>query len=251
MYILDDLAKMINESMPGETQYAFATYVYRHLGLVGRISITELAKRCSLSAPTISRIIARMGYGSYKEFREVCGDMAYRLEHPPDHGDHFYLGPDNVQMVFEDVLVPSLQQITDEQLDLFLSYLGPHHTTALLGMINMRSVAESIQQNIHTYRDYNVYVPRQTRFIDGLRPSDAVILLSVRGNMLMDAPELEDCLHRCRARKLLVTTSDYRRGTDEFDDVVSLKTNATQYLVNNYLVHLFVDMALCRAGLYD
>lgn len=48
-----------------------------------------------------------------------------------------------------------------------------------------------------------------------------------------------------------MTTSNFDSSGLPFNDVIVLRSPARQHLINNYLMQLFVDMALCRAGLYD
>lgn len=78
-----------------------------------------------------------------------------------------------------------------------------------------------------------------------------MIILSVRGNYITMSGIMESLMN-CKARKLLLTTNHYpRKQNFLFDDVIRLASPVPQYLINNYLVELFVTMALCRAGLYD
>lgn len=94
-------------------------------------------------------------------------------------------------------------------------------------------------------------VPSDLSVLRDLSEDDRVIILSVRGNYII-LSEIMETLMDCKAGKLLVTTTHNPRKQDyPFDHVVRLASPVPQYLINNYLVELFVTMALCRAGLYD
>ena len=73
-------------------------------------------------------------------------------------------------------------------------------------MVNMRTVAVQIQQNLHTRSGYHVIVPSDLSVLRDLSEDDRVIILSVRGNYII-LSEIMETLMDCKAGKLLVTTT--------------------------------------------
>jgi DNA-binding MurR/RpiR family transcriptional regulator len=204
-----------------------------------------------LSNATVSRMITGIGFSNYKEFRETCQEITrqYRMEN--HDRNHFMITPENIADVMNNLLAPALAAVRDSDLDCFLSYLAPGHTVTVSGMVNMFTVAVQIQQNLHMRSQYHVLVPRDLSTLHTLSEEDRVIILSVRGNYITMSGIMESLMN-CKARKLLLTTNhNPRKQKFPFDDVVRLASPVPQYLINNYLVELFVTMALCRAGLYD
>jgi DNA-binding MurR/RpiR family transcriptional regulator len=251
MYLLDKLSSILNSDDRSSTLYSFAYYVYTHLFEVSDMTINELSGNCMLSNASVSRMITKIGFANYKEFREMCEEITrqYKLENPDRN--HFMITPNNIADVMTNILGPALAAIRENDLDCFLSYLAPGHTVAVTGMVNMRTVAVQIQQNLHTRSGYHVIVPSDLSVLRNLSEDDRVIILSVRGNYII-LSEIMEALMDCKAGKLLVTTTHNPRKQDyPFDHVVRLASPVPQYLINNYLVEMFVTMALCRAGLYD
>lgn len=251
MYLLDNLSSILNSSDQSSTLYSFAYYVYTHLFDIADMTISDLSSKCMLSNATVSRMITGIGFSNYKEFRETCQEITrqYRMEN--HDRNHFMITPENIADVMNNLLAPALAAVRDSDLDCFLSYLAPGHTVTVSGMVNMFTVAVQIQQNLHMRPQYHALVPRDLSVLHTLSEEDRVIILSVRGNYMTMSGIMESLMN-CKARKLLLTTNHYpRKQNFPFDDVIRLASPVPQYLINNYLVELFVTMALCRAGLYD
>lgn len=253
MYLMDQLVLVGASFSPGDTMYTFADYVYRHFNEVRDMGIEELAEACALSPATVSRLVGRLGFGSYREFREQCAQLAREYAHSRKGYDHFRLTPGNVEETLSRTLGPAAARVSDEQLDRFLGYLLPDHGVPyVIGLANMHTVAESIQFAVASYQAHTILAPANFRAIERAGEGDAVIVLTATGNVFRST-DVATLLRPCRARRLVVTTSNFdpvAAGVPA-DDVIRLWSPARQHLVNNYLMQLFVDMALCRAGLYD
>ena len=206
MYLLDKLSSILNSDDRSSTLYSFAYYVYTHLFEVSDMTINELSGNCMLSNASVSRMITKIGFANYKEFREMCEEITrqYKLENPDRN--HFMITPNNIADVMTNILGPALAAIRENDLDCFLSYLAPGHTVAVTGMVNMRTVAVQIQQNLHTRSGYHVIVPSDLSVLRDLSEDDRVIILSVRGNYII-LSEIMETLMDCKAGKLLVTTT--------------------------------------------
>lgn len=251
MHLMDQLVLVSNSAGPGDSLYAFADYVYHHFDEIKDLTIEELAQACALSPATVSRLIGRLGYASYRDFREQCAALTRRYDEARDGYDHFRLTPGNVEETFSRTVAPALARVTDDQLDLFLEYLLPKPATShIIGLANMHAVAEGIQYAVANYREDSILAPSNFGDIRHAGPDDRVIVLSTTGNAFWRTG-LTEFLRNCRARRLLVTTTNFDWHGAPVHDVIVLRSPARQHLINNYLMQGFVDMALCRAGLYD
>lgn len=246
-HLMDELSYIMNESSPGDSAYALASYVFFHIDEVAVLSIDGLARKASLSSATVSRIIGRIGYDNYREFRDDC---AYLSEHFDTETARFTITPSTIAPFLADTLGTLASQVSETQLDLFLRYLRAEHAAVLLGIVNTRSIAEHVQYNLAFRHELNVVVPRRLEVLDDLTTEDTVIAFSATGS-LFERMDLQNRLRTCSARRLLVTTTENRLANLPFHDVIVLPTSKDGNLVNNYVLQLFVDMALCRAGYYD
>lgn len=251
MNLMDQIVLTGVDAAPEDPAYAFADYVYRHFDEVAGLTIEELARGCSLSPATVSRLVRKMGFTGYREFREQCASLRDRYRASETGYDHFRLTPENVQETLAHSLGPAAASVTNAQLDLFLSYLlRDDGMSYVVGLANMHALAMSIQFAVASFRRYTIFTPSSFQEIRRTTGDDAVITLSGTGNAFRDT-DLADHLRACPARRLLVTTSNFDPTGLPVHDVIVLRSPARQHLVNNYLMQLFVDMALCRAGLYD
>lgn len=251
MYLMDQLVLVGNTTAPGDSLHAFADYVYHHFDSIKDLSIDELAHACALSAPTVSRLVSRLGFESYRSFREQCAALTQRYGESHDGYDHFLLTPGNAVETFSHTIAPALSRVTDEQIELFLRYLLPKEACSyVIGLANMHAVAEGIQYAVAGFRSHDILAPGNFRAVLNAHPEDTVIVLSTTGNAFLST-SLGELLRGCRARRLLVTTNNFDYRDAPVHDVIVLRSPARQHLINNYLMQGFVDMALCRAGLYD
>lgn len=251
MNLMDQIVLTGVDASPEDPAYAFASYVYRHFDEVADLTIEELAQECSLSPATISRLVRKMGLPGYRQFREQCARLRDSYHASEVGHDHFRLAPDNVLETLTRSLGPAAARVTDTQLDLFLSYLlRDGGASYVVGLANMHALAMSIQFAVSAYRGYTIFAPSNFREIVRATRNDTVIALSSTGNVFRDT-DLTEHLQACGTRRLLVTTSNLDPTGLPVHDVIMLRSPARQHLINNYLMQLFVDMALCRAGLYD
>lgn len=251
MYLMDQLVLVGNTTAPGDSLRAFVDYVYHHFDDIKDLTIEELARACALSAPTVSRLVSKLGYESYRSFREQCAALAQSYGASRNGYDHFRLTPGNVVETLGNTVAPALAAVTEDQLDLFLRYLLPERASAyVIGLANMHAVAEGIQYAVAGFRGHDILAPGNFRSILNAHPEDTVVVLSGTGNAFLST-NLGELLRRCRARRLLVTTTNFDWRDAPVHDIIALRSPARQHLINNYLMQGFVDMALCRAGLYD
>lgn len=251
MNLMDQIMLTSVSASPEDPAYVLADYVFHHFANAADLTIDELAQACALSPATISRLVRRMGLAGYREFREQCARLRDRYRVSEVDHDHFLLAPENAQETLARTLGPAAASVTHEQLDLFLSYLlHDGGASYVVGLTNMHALALSIQFSVSPFRGYAIYAPSSFREVLRATDKDAVIALSGTGNAFRDSG-LAEYLRACSARRLLVTTSNFDPAGLPVNDVIVLRSPARQHLVNNYLMQLFVDMALCRAGLYD
>lgn len=252
MNLMDQIVLTGVDAAPEDPAYALADFIYHHFDEVADLTIEEVARECSLSPATISRLVRKMGFTGYREFRDQCASLRDSYRAGKTGHDHFRLTPRNVQETLERSLGPAAASVTDAQLDLFLSYLlRDGGMSYVVGLANMHALAMSIQfAAASTRRRYTILAPSSLRELRRATGDDAVITLSGTGNAFRDT-DLADHLRTCPAQRLLVTTSNFDPTGLPVNDVIVLRSPARQHLVNNYLMQLFVDMALCRAGLYD
>lgn len=251
MYLMDQIVLVSNASSPGDALYSFADYVYQHLSEIKDMTIEELATACSTSPATISRLVGRFGFSSYRDFRKECAGLAESYRYSRTGYDHFILSPQNVVETLGNTLGPAAARISNEQLDLFLAYLLPPHAPSyVIGLANMHTIAMSIQFTVASYQGHTILAPANFRDLAHATGENTVIVLTATGNAIKTT-DLASLLKTCPARRLIVTTSNYDPVGVPCNDVISLWSPARQHLINNYLMQLFVDMALCRGGLYD
>lgn len=251
MHLMDQIVLAGNNATRDDSLYAFSDFVYHHFDEVKDLSIEELARRCALSPATVSRIVGKLGFESYRAFRDQCAVLTRRYHDAERDHDHFRLDPGNVEDTLARTVGPAAARASDEQLDLFLSYLLPEGATChVVGLANMHILAEWVQCAVASFHNHDVLAPANFRNLSRARHDDTVIVLSATGNAFNDT-DLAQILRACPARRLLVTTSNFNCRGLPVHDVIVLRSPTRQHLINNYLMQLFVDMALCRAGLYD
>lgn len=253
MYLMDQLVLIGNTHDPSDSMCAFADYVYHHFDEVADRSIDEVARASALSAPTVSRLIKQLGYPNYRAFRDQVRVLADQYRVAEQQRKPFAFTPDNAAETLARDIAPALSAVTDAQLDLFLRYLLPPAGTAyLVGLANMHALAIEIQFALAGFHRNDAIAPRSFALLENIRPADTLVVFSSSGNIFRSS-DLAQRLRACPASRLLVTTPNLDDGGRNlaFHDTIVLAANPRAHLVGNYVIRLFVDMALCRAGLYD
>lgn len=119
MYLLDQLQSMMNTGKRDTVEHQFASFVMRHYPEMNVITIQDIAQACHTSLSTISRIVQRMGYESYRDFRLECLDMADATVDPRAVSRYMRskpLTPSNARDYLEETLIPLLEQISESDL---------------------------------------------------------------------------------------------------------------------------------------
>lgn len=244
--IMTQLNTLISSSNPSDISFIFASYVKGNLKNIESMSIDEIAQICNTSSSSISRLVSKMGFSSYKAFRKECTETLKLIRSNRSSNvtsaKQYGLSINTIDSFFDEYLIPQLKKIKQENIDKMFQWFGNDHLY-LFGSLDIHFVLEEIQVALAARPTGAPIVLSDVSTISSLKKDDVLIVVSVVGNSI-NTEKAKTTLKKCKAKKYLLTTSLCQ--SDEliglFDDSIQLETTIRNTTINNYLIRFFIEM---------
>jgi DNA-binding MurR/RpiR family transcriptional regulator len=187
------LKQSISDLMPRLTasERKVASVVLADYPYGGLVTIQELARRTRVSAPSITRFIAKIGCGGYQDFqRQLIGELKQRelspielkLTEAPTKGAHF-LTDYTYRLVRQ--MKYMAENIPPQQFDEVCALIAdPSRNVFLLGGRVTDTLAQLLSVHLKQIRDRIYHLPSDPELLPDhvlrMRKQDVVILFDVR-----------------------------------------------------------------------
>lgn len=249
--IMTQLNTLISTSNPSDISFIFASYVKGNLKNIESMSIDEIAQVCNTSSSSISRLVSKMGFSSYKVFRKECSETLKMIranrQNTYESKKQYGLTPNTVDTFFNDYLVPQLKKIKQSDVEKMGQWLS-NDRLYFFGSLDIHFVLEETQVALASRPSGSPIVLSDITSISSLKADDHLIVVSVVGNSINTVKAM-NTLKKCKAHKYLLTSSfcPLKNTLELFDDVIQLDTTILDATINNYLIRFFMEMVQTQA----
>ena len=243
--IITQLNTLISTSSPSDISFIFASYVRGNLNSIENMSIDEIAQVCNTSSSSISRLVSKMGYSSYKAFRKDCINALESIRLMRNNNNEYVqqygLMPNTIDRFFNDQLIPLLKETKTSDLEKMFTWCNQSHLY-LYGTLEIRFILEELQARLSGGKYGAPIVISDLNSIQSFGKNDCLIVFSVVGNSINDTKSIE-YLKKCKAKKYILKTTLNTIDSSVFDDSITLYSNINNGIINNYLIRFFIDMS--------
>ncbi len=243
--IITQLNTLISTSNPSDISFIFASYVKGNMKNIEKMSIDEIAQVCNTSTSSISRLVSKMGYSSYKDFRKECKEALvnirsfrnHNVQSAKEHG----LTCHSIDSYFNTLLIPLLHKIKQSDVDKMTQWLS-NSNLYFFGSLDIHFILEELQATLSARSTGAPIVLTNLGKAQSLKKSQCLIIISMMGNSIQSPKAIEQ-LKKCQAKKYLLTSRPEKINLSLFDDIIQLPFNESgNTSVNNYIIRFFLEM---------
>lgn len=243
--IITQLNALISTSNPSDISFIFASYVKGNMKNIEKMSIDEIAQVCNTSTSSISRLVSKMGFRTYKDFRKECkealeGMRSYRSINARS-AKEYGLTCHSIDSFFNNLLIPLLHKIKQSDVDKMSKWLL-NSNLYFFGTLDIHFILEELQATLSGRPTGAPIVLTDLGKAQSLKKNQCLIVISVLGNSIQSPRAIEQ-LKKCQAKKYLVTSRPEKIDLSLFDDMIQLPYNETgNTTINNYVIRFFLEM---------
>lgn len=238
------LLNYINMSQTQDVFYYSAVTILDHLKDIPRYSITQVADMCFASTATISRLIRRLNYPTYNEFKQ---DVIYTLEEvarddpihfddePVDrypHVDYQQLKEDffdgitaNLNYAYETIQPSDLMEV--------VQYIDQAKRVIFLGYNFCQTISSQLQSTLSIYKKpvlAKTNEQLQFKVLQETQKDDLIILTTITGNYFRYKPEAMELFKCSPARKIVITQDAALAKANHADKIICVGERNASYI---------------------
>lgn len=245
-----------NNCIEKDTNYQIIEFILKHIDVIDRMSITQIADETFVSKPTITRFIRKFGYKDYDDFKKsiyktyhknfnssfrLTNDQMYVLEKHPElflkeYAESICAAINDFQEHFNYVKADFLiDEMMSKECGIF-AYNQP------------LECAKEIQYDffmknkiIHVGESYE----KQLEIAHSLTKKDLAIIMSNYGNYFDEYQDIKNTLVQNEVPIVLVTLNYHSPQSLNFKDIIYLSSKPFT-AVGNYPMKLFTEYLVRR-----
>ncbi|MCX7885501.1 MAG: MurR/RpiR family transcriptional regulator [Caloramator sp.] len=189
---LEDLINR-NYSKLNENDIYILKYILNNKEKCSCISINELAKHCNVSRTTILRLVQKLGFDGFSEFKVF---IKWQLEKNRKINDNitldeFYKDLYKTIKLLKDTDFSSIIKLIDESEKIFIYGTGTAQNIIAQDLKRVFLIAEKYFHIIEGYTELNIIIP-------SLTPKDLLIVISLSGN----TQNILECINEISLRNI-------------------------------------------------
>lgn len=231
MKLREALLDILNESNLDSTNWTIASTVLKLGPDLEHTSSKQLADKCHVSEPTISRFVKKLGFSNYSNLKKSAHlirepNNAQMFHTPKESLDVLKKKPDLYLKDYQEKINDSLRDLISvidyEQIDIFLKRIYESKRVFIFSCSYSLMLGEVIQSNLANYGKLVVMglnEAQQLELIDYIDKDDLVISISVFGNYIHEFPEITRKIAATKGFKVLLTQNFGFQETYYFDQV--------------------------------
>lgn len=238
------LNNYINLSQTQDVFYYAAKTILENLSMIPKLSITQVAEMCFASTATISRLIRRLNYTSYNEFKqdviysidELQNDDPIHYDVEPVHDfpnvDYHLLKKEFYTNIVENLTyTQNLFKTSDIQK--IVEDIDQAKNIVFLGFNFSQMVTSQLRSTLTAYKKSAIAKSSEKLQFLSLREvtkDDLIILTSITGNYFRFRPEMAALFKKSPAKKIVITQDLDLAKCYHADKVISVGKQNASYI---------------------
>lgn len=257
MTLKENMLQVLQNNTINSTAWILADCILRLGPKISKITITELADKCSVSEPTVSRFVTSAGFINYTDMKDTARSEALALNssgfhiseeklnltksNPKEYLNFFLHELDNSMSDF-------VNNINISEFDKLIQAIDKAPRVFIFAFSTSRLLADIIQENLASYGKI-IYVPSNSteQLIEAkqLKQGDLAITISTHGYFVSKSTNLINTLSRSQATTYLFTQNPGITESYLFDSVLSV-TIQNNTITGTYILLLATELLVRR-----
>ena len=258
---------VLNDADPDSADYHIALVMLQNLLQLASFSIGRMAELCAVSKSTVSKFVVRLGYESYKDFRDAAVFEVNKYGNTSNYVSNVLVRltreplEDYAKNVCSDLMLTA-RTLDWNAIDRLAHDLLEYKVVAAFGLMFSESAAQNLQTKLGYCGKFvitNLNDLKQDEFIRNAGPDTLIIVFSESGAYLdrygtmIDDYEEKDTFSQTAARVVIVTANERALHDPRVAYGIRLRRTTglhshayTYELVTDAIVHRYGDLATER-----
>lgn len=238
------LLNYINTSQTEDVFYYAAKTILENLQEIPQLSITQVADMCFASTATISRLIRRLNYASFNEFKQ---DVIYSLDEMfHDNPLHFEnepvrnfsdVSPKQLKDDFYHSIASNLEytqkHVSEKDIEKIVQYIDQADRVIILGYSFSQNVSFQLQQTLALFNKEVVAKASEKLQLSLLKETtknDLIILTTITGNYFKYKKEATELIKKSPAKKIVITQAIDLTPVGVADKIITVGNKNVSYI---------------------
>lgn len=238
------LINYINMSQTQDVFYYAAKTILEHLQEIPNLSITQVSDMCFASTATISRLIRRLNYASFNDFKQ---DVIYSMEElRSEEAMHYANEPvkdfphvdyEQMRNEFYDSIVDNLQYtqalFKTSDIEEIVNDIDEARNVVFLGFNFSQMVSSQLRSTLAAYNKPSSAKANEQLQLSCLREvsqDDLIILTTITGNYFRFKPEIVALFKTSPAKKIVITQASDLAKAYNVDKIIQVGNSNSSYI---------------------
>lgn len=234
------LINYLNNAKERDVFYYAASTILEHIDEIPDLSIGQVAELCFASPATISRLIRKLNFESFNEFKhEVIKSINDRdridtLRYGNEPFEKYpNVSHDEIKNDFKDAIIENIefthQKVTTKDIDEIVDMIDACHRVIFLGFNTGQYMSSQLQGTLAGFNKAIVSHGNerlQLEVLEDIHEDDLIILSSITGNYFKYKSAAMEMLKKSKAKKIIITQAYEVGEASKADKVIQIgKTN--------------------------
>lgn len=234
------LINYLNTAKERDVFYYAASTILEHIEEIPNLSIGQVADLCFASPATISRLVRKLNFESFNEFKqEVVRSMnemdriqTVRYGNEPVE-QYPNVSRSNIKTEFKDAIIENIeftnQTVSVNDIEEIVDYIDQANRVIFLGFNTGQYMSSQLQATLAGYNKAIVSHGNerlQLEVLEDIHEDDLIILSSITGNYFKYKSAAMEMFKKSKAKKVIITQAYEIGEASKADKVIQVgKTN--------------------------
>ncbi len=235
------LVNYINIAQQEDVYYFAAKTILEHLAEIPGYNIAEVAALCYVSPATISRLIRRLNYPSFNEFKKDVNHSLAELSSPHYPGEPVtdMAGHDGEELKaafyqkIQENLAYTQEHLKMAVIDRVVSYMKEAEHIYFFGYSFAQMLTGQLQTTLAVDQKpvlASTNIKQQLELLRNAGPDDLLIVTTITGNYFRYNPDALRLFTHSRAHKVIITQNDSPASRVPADVFISVGAENESYI---------------------